>query len=116
MEKLKKDIKPTEELTDKILPKLLSHFDNYVKEKEDLFFSIFKILQSLVYSNSGKVKAVKKKILGFTKEFDNRLSNTFRNNWKEFVVKLNHMIARFEESEAKIKNIVILFPKEVAVF
>jgi hypothetical protein len=62
-----------------------------------------------VYPNSGKVKAVKQKILGFTKEFDSRLSNTFRNNWKEFVVKLNHMIARFEESEAKVKNIVILF-------
>jgi hypothetical protein len=107
--KLKTDIKITEQLTDKILPKLLVYFDNYSKEKEELFISIFKIISTLRFADSGKVKGVKKKFVGFKKEYDARLSTTFRNNFGEFMVKLNQQIGRFEESESRIKNIVVLF-------
>ncbi|UCH96199.1 MAG: hypothetical protein JSV88_04900 [Candidatus Aminicenantes bacterium] len=109
IKKLKTDIKITEKLTDKILPKLLVYFDNYSKEKEELFISIFKIIAALRFPDSGKVKGVKKKFVGFKKEYDTRLSTRFRNNFAEFMVKLNQQIGRFEESESKIKNIVVLF-------
>ncbi|MCP5104865.1 MAG: hypothetical protein GY950_15875, partial [bacterium] len=107
--KLKKDIKITEELTEKILPKMLVYFDNYTNEKEELFFSIFKIMTSLRFANSGVVKGVKKKLIGFKREYDTRLSTVFRNNFSEFMVKINQNIARFEEAEAKIKHITVLF-------
>lgn len=109
IEKLKTDIKVTESLTEKVLPKLLAFFDNYTKEKEDLFISVFKIIASLQYPNSGKVKGLKSKMIGFKKEYEIRLSTTFKNNFNEFMVKLNQMIARFEESENKVKNISVLF-------
>ena len=109
IEKLKTDIKITEALTDKVLHSLLIYFDNYSKEREELYVSIFKIIASLLYPNSGKLKAVKKKVVNFKKEYDNRLSNTFRNNFGEFMVKINQMIARFEESESKVKNVAVLF-------
>lgn len=107
--KLKKEITITEELSDKILPRILAYFDSYSKEKEELFISIFKIVVTLQYPNTGKAKAVKLKLVKFKNEFDLRLSDTFRNNFGEFMVKLNHVISRLEEAEAKLKNIVVLF-------
>ncbi|MCP5050208.1 MAG: hypothetical protein GY940_23785 [bacterium] len=106
---LKTKIKPNGALTEKVLPKLLANFDTYAKDREDLFISVFKIIPSLTYSNSGELKAIKKKVISFKSEFEQRLSGPFKNNMKEFVVKLNQISARFEEGEAKIKNVVVLF-------
>jgi hypothetical protein len=116
IEQLKNSIKPTEPLTEKVLPKLLVYFDNYAKDKEELFISIFKIVPNLWFNNSSKLKGVKKKIITFKKDFENRLSTQFKNNLGEFVVKVNQLIARFEEEENKVKNIVVLFdidPKKI---
>lgn len=109
IERLKKSIKITEHLTEKVMPRLLVYFDNYTKEKEDLFISIFKVFGALQYTNTNEVKTVKKKLVNFKKEFDNRLSTLFRNNFGEFLVRLNHILTRLEEGESKIKNIVVLF-------
>jgi hypothetical protein len=113
---LKNSIKPTEPLTEKVLPKLLVYFDNFAKDKEELFISIFKIVPNLWFNNSSKLKSVKKKIITFKRDFENRLSTQFKNNLGEFVVKVNQLIARFEEEENKVKNIVVLFdidPKKI---
>lgn len=109
IEQLKDNIEHTEHLTEKVMPKLLVFFDVYNKEKEELFFSIFKIIPNLFYTNSTALRSVKKKIIGFKRDMDKRLSTQFKNNLSEFVVKLNSLIGRFEESENKIKNIVVLF-------
>ncbi len=109
IEKLKAKPKDDEAFTQKVVPKLLSFFDVHAKEREELFLSIFKIVASLRYPNSNAVKGIKKKILGFAKEFDKRLPTPFKNNLSEFLVKLNQMIARFEESETKVKQIAMLF-------
>ncbi|MCP4147767.1 MAG: hypothetical protein GY757_08445 [bacterium] len=109
IEKLKTDIDNSEEFTEKVLPKMLTYFDNHTKEKEDLLTSIFKIIGHMKYSNSGKLKGLKSKMVGYAKTFDNRFSNTFKNNFKECLVRLNQMIGRFEESESKMKQIVVLF-------
>ena len=109
IEQLKGNIRPTEELTEKSVPKLLAFFDTFSKEKEDLFISIFKIFPSLRYHNVSKLRLIKKKMMTFKQEFENRFSATFKNNFGEFLVKLNHMMSRFEEAEAKLKNIKILF-------
>lgn len=109
IEQLKENIERTEHLTEKVLPKLLVFFDVYNKEKEELFFSIFKIIPNLFYTNSAALRSVKKKIIGFKREMDKRLSTQFKNNLSEFVVKLNSLIGKFEESENKVKNVVVLF-------
>jgi len=107
--KLKGGIPLTEELTEKVVPKLLVYFDNHAKEKEELFLSIFKIIPTLRYGNSTGLKNIKKTVVQFMKTFDKRLSGPFRNNLGEFLVKVNHMIGRFEESEQKLKTIQNLF-------
>ncbi len=109
IEQLKTNIQPSDDLTSKVLPKLLVFFDNYAKEKEELFYSIFKIITSLVFTNSSKLRMAKKHVIQFKKEFESRLSVQFKNNMSEFVVKVNQMIGRFEESESKVKNVAILF-------
>jgi len=109
IEQFKGKIRPSDELTEKILHKLLSFFENHTKDKEDLYLSIFKIIPSLYYSNANILRAVKKKIIGFKKDFENRFSAPFKNNLSEFIVKLNQLASRFEESETKMKNVVILF-------
>jgi hypothetical protein len=109
IEQLKGKIRCTDELVDKIFPKLLVFFDNYSKDKEEVYLSIFQLVPVLKYNNSNSLKAMKKKILQFKKDFESRLPGPFKNNMTEFVVKLNQLISRFDETENKIKNILILF-------
>jgi len=109
IEQLKGKMRPTEELTEKVVPKLLALFDNYSKDKEDLFISIFRIFPSLRYHSISKLKLIKKKMMVFKQEYEKRFSTTFKNNFSEFLVKINHLMSRFEEAEAKLKNVKILF-------
>lgn len=109
IEQLKGKIRITEELGEKIIPKLIIHFDNYAKDKEDLYLSIFKLIPMLRYSNANMLRALRKKIIQFKKDFESRMPGPFKNNIGEFVVKLNQLASRFDESEAKVKNILILF-------
>jgi len=109
IDQLKNNIKPSEHMTEKVLPKMLVYFDVYTKEKEELFLSIFKIIPTLFFSDSATLKNIKKKIVSFKRQFENRLSTQFKNNMGEFVVKLNQISARFEESESKVKNVSVLF-------
>jgi hypothetical protein len=109
LKELKNNIRQTEELTEKVLPQLLVFFDNYSKEKEELFISIFKIIPVLKFPSGAKIRAVKKKIITFEQEFEEQFSHTFMNNLDEFLVKVNHMATRFEETESKLKNIKVVF-------
>lgn len=109
IEQLKSGIPLNEDLTEKVVPKLLVYFENHAKEKEELYLSIFKIIPSLLYNQSGKLRHIKKTVINFMKTFEKRLPVPFKNNVSEFLVKINHMIGRFEESEQKLKNIHILF-------
>ncbi len=109
IEQLKGKIRVTEELGEKIIPKLIIHFDNYAKDKEDLYLSIFKLIPMLRYSNANMLRALRKKIIQFKKDFESRMPGPFKNNIGEFVVKLNQLASRFDESEAKVKNILLLF-------
>jgi hypothetical protein len=109
LKELKNNIRQTGELTEKVLPQLLAFFDDYSKEKEDLFISIFKIIPVLKFPSGAKIRAVKKKIITFKQEFEEQLSNTLRNNLAEFLVKIDQMTSRFEETESKLKNIKVLF-------
>lgn len=109
IEQFKGNLKPTEELTEKVLPKLLVYFDSYGKDKEDLYLSIFKIIPSLRYPNSGLLRNIKHKIVAFKKEYESRLAGPFKNNMGEFLVKINQLVGRFDEAESKKKNVSILF-------
>jgi HEAT repeat protein len=109
IEQLKENLKPTDELTEKVLPKLLVYFDNYSKDREELILSIFKIITSLRFPVASRLRSLKKTIIKFKQEFDKRFTTQFRNNMGEFLVKLNQMIARFEETENKLKNVTVLF-------
>lgn len=114
--KLKTGIPITEELTEKVVPKLLVYFDNHSKEKEDFFLSVFKIIPTLRFVGSAELRNIKKTVVQFMKTFDKRLSGPFRNNLGEFLVKVNQMIGRFEESEQKLKTVQHLFeidPKKI---
>lgn len=102
---LKNNIRQTEELTEKLLPRLLVFFDDYFNEKEDLLISIFKILPALKFPSRAKIRAVKKKIITFEQDFEELLSDTFRDKLAEFLVKINQMASRIEETESKLKNI-----------
>jgi len=98
-----------DELIDRIFPILMSYFDTYTKDKEELYFSTFQLVPLLRYNNSIQLKAMKKKILTFKKDFDSRLPGPFKNTMTEFIVKLNQLTSRFDETEIKLKNIMILF-------
>lgn len=109
IEQLKGNLKPTEELTEKVLPRLLVFFESHSKDKEDLYLSIFKIIPSLRYGNSSLLRNIKHKIVAFKKEFENRLAGPFKNNMGEFLVKINQLMSRFDEAESKKKNVSVLF-------
>jgi hypothetical protein len=101
---LKNNIRQTGELTEKVLPQLLVFFDDYSKEKEDLFISIFKIIPLLEFPSGAKIRAVKKKVITFEQEFADRLSNTCGNKLDELLVKIEQMAGQVEETESKLKN------------
>ncbi|MGE5341143.1 MAG: hypothetical protein ACM3SY_06640 [Candidatus Omnitrophota bacterium] len=109
IEQLKGKIRCNDELIDKVFPVLMPLFDNYAKDKEELFSSVFQLVPMLKYTNSNSLKAFKKKILQFKKDFDSRLPGPFKNVITEFVVKLNQLVSRFDETEAKLKTISFLF-------
>jgi len=102
---LKNNIKQTGELTEKVLPRLMVFFDDYSKEKKDLFISIFKIIPLLEFPSGVRIRAVKKKIITFEQEFAEQLSNTIENKLAEFLVKIDQIARQFEKSESKLKNI-----------
>jgi len=101
---LKNNIKQTAELTEKVLPQLLVFFDDYSKEKEDLFIWIFKIIPLLKFPSGAGIRAVKEKIITFKQEFADRLSNNAGIKLDELLVKIEPMARQVEETESKLKN------------
>lgn len=95
-----------------ILKVLLDFFKVYSEDRIEFMQSVLKVIPGLSYSQSIQVRGVKKELLVFLKIHESQLSQTLLNNIQECIVRLNQLIARFEESEEKIKHIEVLFELE----
>lgn len=116
LDHLQKQVKGDQGLSEEnsrlLEPLLLPIFDTLSQEKEELYIAVMRILPQLFFPHSGAVKAVRRRVVDFLKNAEDIISTTLKNNLGETIGRLNHIIQRLEEAEAKVKKIFMLFEVE----
>ena len=107
--KLKVEKKITEDFSKLIKQPLLGYFTNYKQDKDDFLISILKIMPMMNFSNSATYKSLRKEIISFAKQNEDRITTVLKNNMNEAITRINALIAKVEKTEKKIGDITILF-------
>ncbi len=93
----------------RLLSLLLPLFDQYTADREELLATTCRILPLLHFTSSTQVKTVRKKVIDLRDRVEGQLSPTIRHILSEALAKFNQLIARLEESEARLKKILLLY-------
>ena len=111
---LKGDHSLSDALSQRMQTALLSIFNDYSTECDDLLIIATRILPLLGYASANQVKSVRKKIIEFRDRHENQIPIAVRHNFGETIAKLNQLIVRQEEAEARLKKIFMLYDIEPA--
>lgn len=97
-----------EKMAGPLLNVLLPVFDHASGEYEEYLVAVCRLLSILVYPHSGALKNARKKVLEFFKGHEASLTPVVKNNIGELIGRFHTMLARLEESEERIQNILRL--------